>query len=132
LGELPVDRWVDADSTATLEGFASGGGITDRYGQGLGAREVLARAATGDARASDIVDSAAAALGAGLAWAVSLVDPELIVLGGGLGSSGGRWLEQVRKRYERLVRPGAPALNVAELGADSGVIGAALAAREAG
>jgi len=132
LGELPVDRWVDADSTATLEGFASGCGITDRYGQGLGAREVLARAATGDARASDIVDSAAAALGAGLAWAVSLVDPELIVLGGGLGSSGGRWLEQVRKRYERLVRPGAPALNVAELGADSGVIGAALAAREAG
>lgn len=129
LGELPVDRWVDAGSSATLEEFASGGAIDRRYGQDLGAREVLARAATGDSQALVIVNSAASALGAALAWAVNLLDPELIVLGGGLGCSGGHWMEQVRQRYDCIVRPGAPELHVAHLGANSGVIGAAMAAR---
>ena len=57
---------------------------------------------------------------------MSLVDPERIVLGGGLGTSGGAWLDLVRRRYEGMVRPGAARIEVARLGADSGVIGAAL------
>lgn len=131
LGELPVDRWADASSSLTLEDFASGGGIGRRHGKGLGAREVLALASSGDTRAGGIIGSSAAALGAALAWAVSVIDPERIVLGGGLGASGGHWLDLVRERYGSMVRPGAAPVEVARLGADSGVIGAALAARRA-
>lgn len=131
LGELPVDRSADPSSSATLEEFASGGGIGQRHGRGLPARAVLELAASGDESASAVVQGAAAALGAALAWAVSLVDPERIVLGGGLGTSGGTWLDLVRRRYEGMARPGAAPIEVARLGADSGVIGAALAARPA-
>ena len=128
LGEFPVDRAADAVSISTLEEFASGGAIGRRYGDGLSGREVVALASQGDARAAGIVDSAAIALGAALSWAVSLVDPQIIVLGGGLGTSGGSWFERVQERYRSLGSPGIPPIELAQLGADSGVIGAALVA----
>jgi glucokinase len=133
LGELPVDRALDAGGVPTVEEFASGSAIARRYerltGHSVdGAREVIARAEGQDARAHAIATSAAQALGSAIAWAVDLVDPELVVLGGGLGSSGGWGLEEVRARYLTLSRPHAPAIVPAALGSDSGVIGAALAA----
>ena len=133
LGELPVDRALDPGSATTLEEFASGAAIARRYtrmtGESVsGAREVISRADRGDSRAAGIVDSAALALGAALAWAVHLIDPERIVLGGGLGTSGGRWTDLVRDAYSGRSRPQPPDVIVAALGADSGVVGAGLVA----
>lgn len=133
LGELPVERSLDAGSATTVEQFASGSAIGRRYSrltgkQVLGARDVLARADDKDLRAASVVASAAIALGAALAWAVHLLDPERVVLGGGLGASGGHWAEVVREAYVERSRPHAPAIVPAALGADSGVVGAGLAA----
>jgi len=134
LGELPVDRHLEAGGVTTVEEFAAGSAIARRYerltGQSVdGAREVIARSEAQDSRAHAIATSAAQALGSAIAWAVDIVDPQIIVLGGGLGSSGGWWVNQVRTSYIRLSRPRAPEVVLAALGADSGVIGAALAAR---
>jgi glucokinase len=134
LGELPVERTLEAGAITTVEEFASGAAIARRYeratGQHVdGARDVIARADNRDARARAIVESATKALGSALAWAVDIVDPQVVVLGGGLGASGGEWLEQVRASFLPLCRPHAPALVTAVLGADSGAIGAALASR---
>ncbi len=133
LGELPIDRGLDAGGLVTVEQFASGSAFGRRYerltGQSVdGAREVLARAQGQDARARAIATSAAQALGSAIAWAVDIVDPQVVVLGGGLGSSGGWWHDQVRASALALSRPHAPEIVAAALGSDSGVIGAALAA----
>jgi glucokinase len=135
LGEFPIDRTLDDDGAANLEDFASGTAIAARYqratGQPVdGAREVIARAESQDQQARIVVETATKALGCALAWAVDIVDPELVVLGGGLGSSGGWWMQQVRAHYLTRSRPAAPNLKPAALGADSGVVGAAMAARE--
>ena len=129
LGEFPVDRSADRQSTSTLEEFASGGAMGRRYGGVVGARDVMRLAAAGDKRARVIVESSASALGSALSWAVSMVDPQMVVLGGGMGSSGGEWFDRVRDRYRSLGSPGIPDIVTAQLGADSGVIGAALVAR---
>lgn len=134
LGELPVDPEVDAGTIRTLEEFASGSAIARRYeratGQSVdGARQVIALAEGRDVRARAIVESAATALGSALAWAVDVLDPQVVVLGGGLGTSGGWWIERAVERYRALSRPHPPAVVAASLGSDSGVIGAALIAR---
>lgn len=129
LGEFPVDRSADRQSTCTLEEFASGGAMGRRYGGVAGARDVIRLAAAGDKRARTVMESSAIALGAALSWAVSIVDPQLVVLGGGLGTSGGEWFDRVRDRYRSLGSPGLPDIVMAHLGADSGVVGAALVAQ---
>jgi glucokinase len=91
----------------------------------------LALAAAGNNAAIKVVDSAAGALGAAIAHLVNVLDPQAIVIGGGLGLAGGRY----RAQLEELLRShiysdhhrDVPLLN-AELGADAGWIGAALAA----
>jgi predicted NBD/HSP70 family sugar kinase len=51
------------------------------------AEEVFALAAAGDADAREVVEHVAARLGAAIAAVCTIVDPELIVLGGGIGAS---------------------------------------------
>ena len=77
-----------------------------------------------------VVESAAAALGAGLAWLVNALDPGMVVIGGGLGL-----VDRYRDLAVEAMRPMIFAYNSrdvavapAQLGADAGVIGAALAA----
>jgi glucokinase len=89
------------------------------------AEEVLA-----DPSLVAIVEEAAAALGAGLAWLVNALDPGKVVIGGGLGLE-----ERYRELAVAAMRPMIFADNTrdvpvvpAELGVDAGVIGAALAA----
>ncbi len=134
LGEFPIDRSLDAEGMSTVEEFASGSAIARRFerltGQSVdGAHEVIDRAQGQDPRAHAIAESAAQALGSAIAWAVDIVDPAIVILGGGLGSSGACWLDQVRASYLALSRPHAPAVATAALGPDSGVIGAALVAQ---
>lgn len=59
--------------------------------------ELVARAANaGDDLALDILLDSAAALGSGIAAAINLINPERVVLGGGVTKAGERWWEQVR------------------------------------
>jgi glucokinase len=137
-GELPVDRRAATDEDGSLEAFASGEGIADRFRRHgeisvRGAAEVVALADQGHEVAEQIVASAAIALGSAIAWMVDVLDPAVVVLGGGLGTSVGRWEHLVRAEYERrsAARPGAAPLRRAQLGPDSGLVGAALAHRQA-
>jgi glucokinase len=135
LGELGVPGRREA-AGLSLEQFSSGAGITDRYTQltgrpAAGARDVASAAAAGDTAAQEVLTSAAEALGEGLATLVKLLDPHIVILGGGMGTSSGPWRTQVDETYARAVspRPSPPPLAHPRLGKDAGVIGAALSAR---
>jgi len=82
-----------------------------------------------DELATELVDRAVAALGAGIASAVNLLDVETVVIGGGLGTRLG---EPYVRRIEEAMRPHLfvserpPELRLAALGDLGGAIGAAL------
>jgi glucokinase len=87
--------------------------------------------AAGDPLATEVFDEAVAALGAAVAAAVNLLDLDRVVVGGGIAEKLGQPLadrigEAVRPG---LIVPGERTFRVAELGDDSGVIGAAALTR---
>ena len=94
LGEWPVAAAVDSEWPENLERYAAGLSLGRRYQQLTGAeldgrRGADGRAAAGhDPVAADIVDSAARAVAHALAQVVHLLDPDVVVLGGGLGDVG--------------------------------------------
>jgi glucokinase len=85
----------------------------------------------GDKLASELIDDAIGALGAGIASAVNLLDVEAVVVGGGLGVRFGqpavdRIAQAMMPHLFHDSRP--PAMHVAALGDLGGAIGAALLA----
>jgi glucokinase len=95
------------------------------------AKEVGSAAAHGDAIASLVWDGACEALAESLATCSILLDPETIVLGGGLSLAGPQLLEPVaRSLARRLPLPGHPTIRAARLGDRGALEGAALAARQ--
>jgi glucokinase len=96
----------------------------DRLTSGIWARALQA----GEPLAQELIDRAVLALGAGIASAVNLLDPEAVIIGGGLGI---RFGEPYVKRIEEAMRPHvffeeAPPVHLASLGDLGGAIGAAL------
>lgn len=118
----------------TLEPYCSGAGLAARYreltGAAVSTRDLVERCAGGDALACEVLDSGAQALGLALAALVAVFDPSVVVLGGGLGSSGAPFLDVVGSTYaaRHHARPSAPPLVTATTGADAGLLGAAAAA----
>ena len=136
-GELVVARSKNGGVGVTLEEFASGAGMCHRYseatGRGvLGAEELMALAEAGDAEAQDILATSLHALGEALTAAVDILDPSALIVGGGLGTSGGFWWDHLSAEYRAgtAKRPGAPPLLESALGSDAGAIGAALHAKK--
>lgn len=84
----------------------------------------------GDAVARDLLGEAVGALGVAIGSAVTLLDVELVVVGGGLGERlGPTWLRKLEKaaRHHTFFRP-PPRYALAELGDLGGAIGASLLA----
>jgi glucokinase len=99
------------------------------------AEDVLRLARAGSAEAGAIVDRAGRFLGVALASLANVLSPDAIVIGGGMGSAAGELiLAPAREEYRRRVLPPSAQVPIvpAQLGADAGVLGAALLAREAG
>ncbi len=118
-----------------LEQFASGPALAARYaavskGFSGSAAEVLA-AARDDQHARRIVESAGSALGAAVAQLVNVLDPEAVVIGGGLGLAGGLYRDSLEKSLREYVwselHRDVPLVS-AELGLEAGVVGAACGA----
>jgi glucokinase len=117
-----------------LEEFASGPALVSRYNQAVSghatrAEDVIAAADAGNAAAIEIVITAGAALGVSVGWLVNVLDPAAVIVGGGLGMAGGLYWESfVASVREHIWAVGSRDLPIlmAELGADAGLIGAAM------
>ncbi|HKA66443.1 MAG TPA: ROK family protein [Solirubrobacterales bacterium] len=82
-----------------------------------------------DHLAEDLIHRAIEALGTGIASAVNLLDPEAVILGGGLGVRfGERYMEPLTKEMSKhlFVDERPPAVRVVTLGDLGGAIGASL------
>jgi glucokinase len=91
------------------------------------AQTVAAAAHKGDAVALSIVNKAATNLGAGLVNLVNIFNPEMIIVGGGMGKMGEMLLKPARRVVaERAFRLPASVVRIvsSELGDNSGVFGA--------
>lgn len=130
---------IGADGLGVLERRASGRGIAMLARQKLarntmqtGLREddtsaatVLRAAATGDPLAESLLDETLTTLALGLANIAFLLDPEIIVIGGGVGSTGDALLAPLRERLAALlVHPVAPRLELSQLGVKAQLHGA--------
>ena len=99
----------------------------------LEARDVGEAAAAGDPVGVAAVSEAARVLAVGLANLVQILDPDVIVIGGGVAAAGPALLSRARSEMAARVQAcvvRTPRVVFAELGSLSGVVGAALLARE--
>jgi predicted NBD/HSP70 family sugar kinase len=115
----------DARRRGALESAASSAAVV-RAARRTGtrrrsARSVFAAAAAGDKRAKEIVAAEAAIVARALGAIVAVVDPELIVLGGGIGRAPG-FAGEVRARLAEL-SPIVPEVRPSALGEDAVVDG---------
>jgi glucokinase len=93
------------------------------------APDVLKLAADGDSLAHGMVTSAGTALGAAMAQLVNVLDPEAVVIGGGLGLAEGIYRDSIRESLRRHVWSELHRdirLLSAQLGNDAGIVGAAI------
>ena len=140
IGHVPV--YPDGEVCACgqrgcLETYASGAAIARRYrvrrgaAPGLSAQHIAAARGT-DPWAAQVWRDATTALGIALASATMLLDPKLIVLGGGLATAGGALLDPVREELAaRLTWRPAPAVVLSACGSQAGQLGAAILAWQA-
>lgn len=128
-----------AVTTFVLEEFAAGPALARRFQEATGrptsrAEEVLTDANRGDAIAVEIITHGAQALGHAAGQLCNILDPALLVIGGGLGSVDGLfWDTFVQSTQDHIWSPGTRALPIvhAGLGANSGMIGSALVTERA-
>jgi glucokinase len=95
----------------------------------LTGEDVAALASDGDALALELVTEVGHWLGQGIADLAAILDPEVVVIGGGVSKLGEMVLAPARDRLDRALpgrgfRPG-PRVVVAELGPQAGIVGAA-------
>jgi glucokinase len=126
-------------SRGCLETEASAGPIVRNYRrlsgskEKLAAEDIAARAKKGDRAARRSFERAAYYLGIGLGCAINLLNPEKILLGGGIMRSSGLILPGAMQEARRRCYPASFAccsIEKAGLGNDAGVIGAAVWAGE--
>jgi glucokinase len=122
LARLEAER----DPTGRIAGLAEGGQAEGRHASRA--------AAEGDEHAMAIFQQVGFRLGEGIAGLVNVLDPELVVVGGGVAEEGDLLLEPARQAFRDTVeavdrRPEVPIV-VAELGNEAGAIGAAALALE--
>ena len=77
-----------------IETFLSGPGLTRDYDGLTGAREIAARAAAGESRANECLARYEERMARALASVINVLDPGVIVLGGGLSN--------IDRLYERV------------------------------
>ena len=93
-------------------------------------RVILDATRNGDAQAAAVVEEIAVFLGSAIATIVAVLDPALVVFGGGLSHAGPLLVEPVRRVVTRIV-PNVPAIETSALGDDASLLGAVSSAMEA-
>jgi len=122
-----------------LESYAAGP-VADRaarelYGDGSDGHELVKRAQEGERDAVEALVEIGRRLGAGIASFVNVFEPEVVVIGGGFGSSAGELLLGPAREVLALegLEPARETVQIvpAQLGFLAGVIGAGMIAYEA-
>lgn len=115
-----------------LEAVAAGPAMVWSYNRRAGADltslvDVAHRAAAGDRLAAMSIDIGARALGSAVGGAANLLDPEVVVLGGGVLGVGARWWEPMEEALRAELLPPLADLPVlpARLGSSAALVGAA-------
>jgi predicted NBD/HSP70 family sugar kinase len=139
IGYLPFGREDLHDRTARRRGAfeeaAAAGGIV-RAAQELGMRgsltaeRVFSAARRGDPVALRAVTAEARLLAAGIAAIASVLDPDAVILGGGVGMSGDLLLEPIERELHAL-SPFRPRILASALGEDAVLHGAVATALDA-
>jgi len=129
-GTALVDTAVEIASKGGFESCKLYRKAVDKRATG---NDVVAAARAGDALGLATMDHFAHWLGQGLSMVCDVLDPELIVLGGGVGRDADLFLSTAEEIMSRSVvgagfRP-LPRLETAELGSQAGMIGVADLAR---
>ncbi|WP_245575688.1 ROK family glucokinase [Alicyclobacillus contaminans] len=144
IGHLVVQRQggirCNCGQTGCLETVASATAIIrqakermpERAANIVGASDVFSLAEQGSAEAQAVVAEAADWLGYGLALTATALNPDCIVVGGGVSKARELFLQPVRQAFIRysLERIHEAPLVPAELGNDAGVVGAARLAQQ--
>lgn len=134
LGNTVAAEWQSGDGREewVLEEIASGPALLERsrrLGGSFPGAEAVVSAYGDDPVATRAVEETARALGVGLGLVVNLLDPERLVLGGGLGSAEGPFFDLAeRSAREHIWCAPVRSLPIvrAELGPRSAAVGAAM------
>ncbi|WP_171814486.1 ROK family protein [Arthrobacter dokdonensis] len=124
-------------ATGCLETIATGPSIARRYNaltdsSVTGAKPVVERMLAGDGTATRVWEEAVEAIAHVLVQYVTLLSPELIVIGGGLSAAGDHLLEPLSASlHRRLVWQEQPRIVPAALGDNAACLGAGILARQA-
>ena len=141
------ERTCGCGGKGHLEQYASATGIVSSYRAACEARgtqpvelagssdsrAVFAAAAAGDKAAWEAIDTMCDYLGRALSIIANVVDPEVFVLGGGTSNSSDLFLDRLKASYRRYALPVTPdtPIEIASLGNDAGIFGAAYVALQA-
>jgi glucokinase len=119
-------------SIGCFEAHASGTGIgleaSKEFDRTISARELTTMARRGDRKAKALLERAGHDLGLGLANLVDVLNPEIIVIGGGVAAAGNMILDAARKTMKQWAQPLAvKQVRVvrSRLGTRAGLLGAA-------
>jgi glucokinase len=101
-------------------------------GAELTARLIFTAAGQGDALGAKLVEDTAFYLAVGAMNMMHIIDPQMVVFGGGISKAGEPFLERIRHHVRQLAFP-VPAektqIRYAQLGSDAGFIGSAACGR---
>ncbi|MDO4614562.1 MAG: ROK family glucokinase [Lachnospiraceae bacterium] len=145
IGHLPVDDELEVKcncgNSGCLEQFCSATGIvriareeiakagsrTVLQAETVTAKDVFDVLESGDSAAVNTVEIFARYLGRGIAMATAVLDPETVVIGGGVSRAGKKLLDPVAENYRKYAFSAckATSLVLASLGNDAGIYGAA-------
>ena len=140
IGFLPFGADEELEETANIsEGYlgmfeeATAAGAIVRQGQKLSlppsARQIFDAAQQGDTNALAIVEREGFLLAQAVAVITAILDPELIVLGGGIGQRGDLLIPPLERKLAQLT-PLRPRIVVSKLGDDSVLLGSIATALE--
>jgi glucokinase len=134
LSVFPEGERCACGQRGCTESYASAAALSRRYSAASGlsdvpAETVVNRAGAGDPLASRIFGDAVTALGRALVHYILLMDPELILIGGGMAASGAALLDPLTREVQAGLawRP-APSISNGRFAADAGLRGAGLLA----
>jgi glucokinase len=127
-----ADLACTCGGTGHLEAAAAGPPLTAEYRRHSGdatadLRVVATLAAAGDPAATTVAQLGGRAIGSALGGLVNVLDPHIVVVGGGVTGLGEPWWSALRAQFAAEVLPvlrGVPVLQ-SELGGDAPLLGAA-------